>query len=213
MCTNISSLEAEKLLNSLSNRILTPWWWWSVGGIIVCSERGTFFSFYSCCWILISRINKNKLPSYCSHSPFDSWLDLLQIHPFGNENGINTFLMHSSGILSPCSILRPPRSSFSEWRLITCPSSAWMRYNFQKDHLPWLTGCSVSLWIFILFLILNTWSQTWYLSEERNSRWYKLPCSGCFSFLYFSVFSQMRPQDYCKRVPGRNAAQLGEKKL
>lgn len=138
------TLATLRLLNSLSNRILKPRWWVSVGGIIVCSERGAFFSFYSCCWILISWINKNKLPSYCSRSPFDSWLDLLQIHPFGNENGINTFLMHSSGILSPWSTLRPPRSSFSEWWLITCPSSTRMRYNFERDHVPWLTDCSVS---------------------------------------------------------------------
>lgn len=141
----------------------------SVGGIIVCSERGAFFSFYSCSWILISWINKNKPPQLLLFL-FTFWLLIrftadTSLWQWKWNQHISDALQWNS---HPLLHLRPSSSSFSELQLITHPSSSYLRYTFLSDHLLWSTDCSASLWIVILFLILSTWSQTWYLSEETH---------------------------------------------
>lgn len=144
----------------------------SVGGIIVCSERGAFSSFCFCGWILVSWINKNKPPQLLLFL-FTFWL-LIRFTADGfcsldvkwNRRISDALQWNSHPLLH----LRPSSSNYSQCLLIN--PSFWLTSEIHlSDHSLWSTYCSVSLWIFILLLILSTWSQTWYLSEERNSRW------------------------------------------
>lgn len=163
------------------------------------------FSFNACSWILISSINKNKPPLlllFC----FTFWLSIR----FTTLTSLWQCKWNprvSDGRQRNLCLALPQTPQFpSVWAAINDPSQAHL-----SEWSLWHT-CSLPLWIVILFLTLTSWSQIWYLAEER-SLWWWLPCSGCFSFPCFLVLSLMRPQDYCKPVPGRNAVQLGEKKL